>query len=202
MSEYTGECQSSCLFTCVSCGCVIKTGQTATAVTPCSTVISNLLIFSDLISKGGVTLCNFLLASQHRYDTSCSRIARCNMSPLQLVSQHLCCSERCTKKNLVLLSIAVAQCNTPPAICLAMLCSISQSESLLSSPRSSSVAVLRVAGSPIAQCIKHPCSCNCSATLLNVARQVARKIDQCNSALNLKISEENQGEPNQTNGDM
>ena len=44
------------------------------------------------------------------------------------------------------------RCNAPPATCLAMLCSISQSGSLLSSPRSSSVAVLRVAGSPIAQC--------------------------------------------------
>ena len=50
------------------------------------------------------------------------------------------------------LSIAVAQCNSFPATCFAMLCSISQSGSSLSSPRSSSVAVLRVAGSPIAQC--------------------------------------------------
>ena len=51
------------------------------------------------------------------------------------------------------LSIAVAQCNTPPVTCLrAMLCSISQSGSLLSSPRSSSVAGFRVAGSPNALC--------------------------------------------------
>ena len=42
------------------------------------------------------------------------------------------------------LLIAVAQCNTP-ATCLTMLCSISQSGSLLFSPRSSSVTVLRVA---------------------------------------------------------
>ena len=68
------------------------------------------------------------------------------------------------------LSIAVAQCNTPPATCLAMLCSISQSESLLSSPRSSSVAVLKVAGSPIAQC-----NTPVRATA-NVARQVEQKI--------------------------
>ena len=43
----------------------------------------------------------------------------------------------------------VVQCNIPSAVCLAMLCSISQSASLF---RSSSTAVSQVAGNPIAQC--------------------------------------------------
>ena len=46
---------------------------------------------------------------------------------------------------------SLLQCNTPPATCLAMLCSNSQSGFLLSSPQSYMVTGLRVAGSPIAQ---------------------------------------------------
>ena len=86
-------------------------------------------------------------------------IARCNMFPLQLVSTF---SLRATLHEVELSSTFCNDCSnlqsplhsvtTPPATCLAMLCSISQSGSLLSSPQSSSVAVLRVAGSPIAQC--------------------------------------------------
>ena len=68
------------------------------------------------------------------------------------------------------LSITVAQCNTPPATCVAMLCSISQSGSLLSSPRSSSDSLVVPLHSVT------PCSWNCNDTLLNVARQVAQKI--------------------------
>ena len=61
----------------------------------------------------------------------------------------------------------VAQCNTTHATCHAMLCSISQSGSLLFSPWSSSVAVLRVSGT--SHCtVWHPRSCNCNyATFLN-----------------------------------
>ena len=70
------------------------------------------------------------------------------------------------------LSIAVAQCNTPPATCLAMLCSISQSGSLLYSPRSSSV--LRVAGSSIAQC-NTPVRATAMLGFLTLRDKVARK---------------------------
>ena len=72
-----------------------------------------------------------------------------------------------------------------PVQCLTMLCSISQSGSLFSSPRSSSVTALRVAGSPIAQCNT---TVRANATTLNVVRQVARKIAECNSTLILVCS--------------
>ena len=98
---------------------------------------------------------------------------KCNILRATCVAIFGCC-KRCRKSNLILLFVTIAATTLltlrsatspvvatclamllgPPrsqfcellATCLAMLCSISQSESLLSSPRSSSVAVLRVTG--------------------------------------------------------
>ena len=48
----------------------------------------------------------------HRCDTSCWRIARRNMLPLQLVLQHFSCAQRCTKKSVLLFATIAATFNS------------------------------------------------------------------------------------------
>ena len=134
----------------------------------------------DEYSKGGVTVCGIFLSNLSRNaDISRWRIARCNMLPLQLVSRHLLlfCTHNVARsrtqfyflQRLQQLSITVTQCNTPPETCLAMLARSANQDPyypLLGPPRSQFCELHSVT----------PCSCNCNTALLNVVRQVARKI--------------------------
>ena len=90
------------------------------------------------LSKGGVTLCNFRsngVATQVAEELHGVPCYLCNLSRNIFVARNVVRSRTqfYFLQRLQQLSIAVAQCNTPPATCLAMLCSISQSGSLLSS---------------------------------------------------------------------
>ena len=117
------------------------------------------------LPKVAVTLGNFSCNFSRNFVATqvALKLFKCNITRQELVSQvfvgtsveELDATFHNDCGNDLIDFFSVTQCNTPRATCLAMLCSISQSGSLLSSPRSSSVAVLRVADSLIAQCKTH-----------------------------------------------
>ena len=128
-------------------------------------------------SQGGVTLCNFLrnlsrnaAATQVAEELHGVTCYFCNLSRDIFAARNVARSRTqfYFLQRLQQLSIAIAQCNTPPATCLAMLCSISQSGSVFSSPQSSSFAGLRVAGSVTPLFVQLQCytfkSCKTSCT--------------------------------------
>ena len=128
------------------------------------------------------------LVSQYRCETSCWRIAQCNMGCLAIF---FCCAKRCTKYNFATDSAATG--NTIAQCIIQQL--VSQfygsfnkgacAHFLFFVPRSIARQLLRKLHSVTVP--QHQTSATCNAAFSTIARQVAEKIAQCNRALSLHI---------------